>query len=367
MKILHLLPPGFGGVDAYVFNHYKYMDWNQFRFDFMTTYAGFQDAPQYKKYPHTVNILPLAGGKKQDDFICTVRTILENQYDAVHLHTSFWTGTLIEEIAKDMGVPRVIVHAHSSYAEEKNDEKRRRFLERHEAIKQSFEVDLATDYWACSRKAADWLFGEQISRERIIIMKNAIEVDKYRFNSQTRASVREKLGIGDAVVLGTVGRIAYSKNHSFLVDMFAEFYKTHHNAKLLIIGDGELREELQAQICDKHLEEAVLLLGWVTDVEYYLQAMDCFLLPSRFEGLGIAAVEAVASGLPCIVSEHLPEELASIPNIQYVPLHIEDWISATSTTLENRPERTRGVDAVRTAGYDVRQQAKVLERIYKAQ
>ena len=365
MKILHLLPPGFGGVDAYVFSHYKYMDWNRFRFDFMTTYAGFQDAPQYRQYPHTVNILPLAGAKKTDEFIRTVRTILENQYDAVHLHTSFWTGTLIEEVAKDMGVPRVIIHAHSSYADEKSKEKRQYILERHEEIKRSFEADLATDYWACSQKAADWLFGKQISRERIVIMKNAIEVERFRFDQQKRDSVRKKLGLENFLVLGTAGRLTYQKNHSFLIEVFTDFVKKYPSARLVIIGDGELRKDIEDQITYMGLKDSVLLLGWQTNVEDYLQAMDIFLLPSRFEGLGIAVVEAVASGLPCIVSDHLPEELAFIPDIQYVPLHVEDWISATGSALENRSERNSGVDVVRAAGYDVRQQAEVLERMYE--
>ena len=353
-------------MDAYVFNHYQYMDWSRFRFDFMTTSVGFRDAPQYRKYPHTVNILPVAGAENRVSLIQTVQKILQKKYDALHLHTSFWTGTLIEEIAKDMGVPKVIVHAHSSYAEEKNDEKRQRILERHEAVKQSFKVDLATDYWACSQKAADWLFGRQIPRERIAIMQNAIEVDKYRFDPQLRASVREKLGLGDAVVLGTVGRITYSKNHSFLVDMFAEFYKAHHNAKLLIIGDGELREELQAQICEKHLEGAVLLSGWTTDVKCYLQAMDCFLLPSRFEGFPISVLEAVTAGLPCVVSENITDEIIFSERIRQIPLSIPTWIITTEAMLKSQFDRSGGADIVHAAGYDVRLQAKVLERMYEA-
>ena len=232
-----------------------------------------------------------------------MKRVLSNQYNIFHIHTSYWTGFLLEELAKQAGIKKVIVHAHASFVDEADPQKRKPLLERHEEIKRDFPPDLATDFWACSQLAADWLFGAQIPKSKIRIMKNAIEVERFRFDEARREALRHELGLDGALVLGTAGRFAYSKNYDFLLDVFAGFYRKNPRARLLLLGDGELREDLERQIRENRLEDAVLLLGWRTNMEAYFQAMDLFLLPSRFEGLGIAAVEAVASGLPCIVSD----------------------------------------------------------------
>ena len=320
IRILHLTPPGFGGIDSYIFGHYRHMDQQRFRFDFMTQNLELENAEQYQDFSYRVWTLPVTAAQDRSGFIKRVRKILQEGYDVLHLHTSYWTGFLLEELAKEAGIPKVILHAHSTAVDENDPEKRLALSRRHEEIKRAFSPDLATDYWACSRLAADWLFGPQIPRDRISIIKNAIDVEKYRFNMQKRSKIRDQLNLGDAFVLGTIGRLSYLKNHSFLVDLFSRFHQKYPHTKLLIVGDGELRGDLSRQILDKNLERDVLLLGWKNDVENYLQAMDVFLLPSRFEGLGIAAVEAAASGLPCIVSDQVPEEVALVGNIWHEQL-----------------------------------------------
>ena len=367
MKILHLVPPGFGGVDVYIFSHYKYMDQKKFQFDFLTRNPDLKDAAQYADFPYGVRQFPYTAQQDLNGFVKKIRSILEDGYDALHLHTSFWTGTMLEELAKNAGIRKVIVHSHSTYIEEADKEKRRFLLRQHEEIKARFSPDLATDFWACSAKAGDWLFGPQIPREKIRIIKNAIETERYQYSEEKRKSVRMKLGIENSLVLGAVGRLEFSKNYMFLIRFFAEFYKKHKNAKLLIVGDGRLQGEIEAKIREEHLETAVFLLGWKTNVADYLQAMDCFLLPSRFEGLGMAALEACAAGLPCLVSDQLPEEIEISCRVQRIPLECSKWMAAMEQVAEEEPfDRRQGVEIVRTAGYDVRQQAKVLESMYRS-
>ena len=365
MKILHLVPPGLGGVDAYVFSHYKYMDQGKFRFDFLTRNPDLKDAAQYTGFSYGVRRFPHTAAEDPGGFERQIRGILKDGYDVLHLHTSYWTGIMLEKIAKDVGIRKVIVHSHSTSVEESDVERRRYLFQRHEEIKRGLSVNLATDYWACSQKAADWLFGDRIPKEQIKIMKNAVELERYAFNLSTRIRIRRELGIEDSLVLGTVGRISYSKNHTFLVDVFAEFYKRHPNAKLLVIGDGDLREALEEQIRENRLEKAVLLLGWRTNIEDYLQSMDCFLLPSRFEGLGIAVIEAAVSGLSCIVSEQLPEEIEISEHIHKIPLECSLWVSEVEEIMETPIDRQCGVEVARNAGYDIKQQAKILERMYQ--
>lgn len=366
IRVLHLTPPGFGGIDSYIFSHYRHMDQERFRFDFMTQDPRLENAEQYRDFSYRVWTLPATAAQDRNGFIKRVQEILQEGYDILHLHTSYWTGFLLEELAKEAGIRRVILHAHSTAVDERNPEKRLALSRRHEEIKRAFSPELATDYWACSREAADWLFGPQIPREKIRIMKNAIETERFRFDPQKRKALRQEFRIEeDTLVLGTAGRLSYSKNPGFLVDAFAAFYRNHPNSRLLVLGNGELRKDLEDQIRKSGLEDAVLLLGWKTNVEDYLQAMDIFLLPSRFEGLGIAAVEAAASGLPCLVSDQVPKDVAFTENVRHIPLDIPAWTAALEKVSQLHIDRQDGAEAVQAAGYDIRHQAKLLETLYE--
>lgn len=364
-KVLHLTPPGFGGIDSYIFSHYRHMDQGRVQFEFLTQNTGLQNAKQYGGFSYKVWLLPATAAKDRDGFVRNVQNVLRNGYDVLHLHTSYWTGFLIEEIAKAAGVRRIIVHSHSTFIDENDPEKRSALLRQHEALKKDFPPDLATDYWACSRRAADWLFGEQIPKGRVKIMKNAIELGRFAFNPEKRTALRAALGLENTLVLGTAGRLTFQKNPAFLIKVFQEFRKDHPNTKLIIVGDGELRGALERQIRERGLSNDVLLLGWRTNVEDYLQAMDCFLLPSRFEGLGIAIMEAAAAGLPCIASEQVPEDVEIAPNIYRVPLKASAWLKQLRDAVQTPSSRYNGTAIVRAAGYDVKEQAKVLEDMYR--
>lgn len=365
IRVLQLVSPIFGGIESYVFSHYQFMDREKFHFDFLTRNKELESAEQYRQFHYGVHLLRKTAEQDRALFARQMRELFSSGYDVLHLNTSFWTGFLLEELAKEAGIRKVIVHSHASFIDESDDEKRAQLLRRHEEVKRAFTPDLATDFWACSWKAADWLFGPQISRDQIRIMKNAIEIEKYQFDSRKRERVRDELGVGDAVVLGTAGRLAYSKNQSFLIDVFANFYRSHPNSRLMILGDGELRGELEEQIRKSGLENAVVLLGWRNNAEDYLQAMDIFLLPSRFEALGIAVVEAAAAGLPCLVSDQAPKEVAFTEHVRHLPLEIPAWTAALEEASQLRFDRRDGAGAVRAAGYDIKRQAKVLEALYE--
>lgn len=365
MKILHLASPKLGGIEAYIFNHYKYMNQEEFQFDFMTQNADLQNADEYRDFQFNVKLLPTTAAKDPESFANRVREILLEGYDVLHLHTCYWTGFRIEEIAKEVGIKRVIVHSHSTFIDEPNPEKRQMLFAHHEEVKKDFSQDLATDFWACSAKAADWLFGPQIPGNQIRIMKNAIEVERFRFNPQKRKQIRTELGLQGNFVLGTVGRLTFSKNQEFLIDLLFELRKTCQNAKLIIIGDGELRQALERQTYERDLKDAVLLPGWKTNVEDYLSAMDMFLLPSRFEGNPISLIESTASGLPAVIATTVTEEAILTKSVQQIPADIAQWNLAITHLANAKSNREDGIETVRNAGYDVNQQAKVLEAMYR--
>lgn len=365
VKVLQLVSPDFGGIEAFVFNYYKYMDRTKFQFDFLTQNPALEGAEQYRDFRYKVHLLRTTAGQNRERFIQRIREILESGYDVLHLNNCFWTGFLLEELAKEAGIRKVIVHSHSSFIDEPDDEKRAQLLRRHEEIKRAFPPELATDYWACSQVAADWLFGPQIPRDKIRLMKNAIEIERFRFDPQKRERVRDGMGLENALVLGTAGRLAYQKNQAFLIDVFAEFHRRRPNSKLLLVGDGELRGELEMQIAGRGLEKDVLLLGWRTNVEDYLQAMDVFLLPSQFEGNPISLIEAAAVGLPAVIADTITEEAVITSTVYREPLDVTAWISALEEASQLHIDRRDGAGAVRAAGYDIKRQAKVLEALYE--
>lgn len=364
VKVLHLSSPGFGGVDSYIFSHYKFMDRKHFQFDFLTQNRELESAEQYKEFQYKVKLLP-APGQSKDVFVKKVREALEEGYDVLHLHTGYWKGIELEQIAKEMRVPKVIVHSHCFLIDVADPEERKALSLRHEKIKSAFPADLATDFWACSKEAADWLFGPQIPKDKIRLMKNAIELERFQFDQGKRDYIRAELDLQNSFVLGTVGRLSYQKNSEFLIELFEKFHQKHRNSKLIFVGDGELRPDLERRIQEKNLMDSVLVLGWKINVEDYLQAMDCFLLPSRFEALGIAVLEAVAAGLQCAVSDQTSEELEFTDRIRRIPLEVSAWISALEE-LERLPsDRHTGTEILRVAGYDIKQQAKILEDLYQ--
>lgn len=365
MKILHLASPGIGGVETYIFSHYKFMDQEKFQFDFLTQNRALEHAEQFKDFQYKVRLLPGTAAQNRELFISTARDILADGYDVLHLHTCYWTGFLLEELAKEAGIRKVIVHSHSNFVDDAYPEKGKFLFDRHEAIKKEFSKDMATDFWACSTEAADWLFGPQIPRNEIRLMKNAIELEHFQFDQKKREHIRDELNLQNSLVLGTVGRISHAKNPEFLIALFEKFHQKHRNSKLIIVGDGELRPDLERRIREKNLSDSVLLLGWQIHVEDYLQAMDLFLMPSRYEGLGIVALEAAASGLQCAVSDQVPEELESIDHIRRVPLEVSAWISALEELEQLPSDRRAGTEILRAAGYDVKQQAKILGELYQ--
>ena len=367
IKVLHLLTPGFGGIDAYVFSHYKYMDQAKFQFDFLTRNRMLECAEQYQGCHYKVHLLPTTADLDREQFVQCVKEAISNPYDVFHIHTSFWTGFLLEELAKEAGIKKVIVHAHSTFIDESDPQKRDQLMRQHREIKEVFSPELATDFWACSRLAAEWLFGPRISRKEIRIMKNAIELERFRFDQITRNMVRAELGFDqNTIVLGTAGRMAFQKNHAFLIDMFSEFHKKHPESKLIILGGGELQIDIERQIQDNNLEQDVFLLGWRTDIENYLSAMDVFVLPSKFEGFPVSLVEAAASGLPCVISDQISSEAVFMENIWRIPLSVPVWKGVLEEAIQIHIDRQMAIDIVRENGFDVKRQAKELELLYEA-
>lgn len=366
MKILHMTPVDVSnGVYHYIFSHMRHMDMQKFQFSFLT--RGEQELKQtkeYKRYGFPVYRLHHTQRDGRQAMAGEIREILRQGFDLIHLHTSSWRGFLIEEVAMETGMKRVVVHSHSTGIDASDSALREQLAKENDAYRRQFTMDYATDVCACSHRAADWLFGPQIPRERIRILPNAVDVGRYRFDVEKRERIRRDLHLEKRTVVGNIGRYSYSKNQEFLIRAFARAHEKNRELFLLFLGEGELLEEMEALAERLGVADSMCCLGWQENVEDYLQGMDLFCLPSRFEGLPISVVEAQAAGLECLVSDRVTEEVKITGLVSFLPL--EEGLWAEKIAGCGMDARRRGWDMeIADAGYDIRAAAKRLEEFYE--
>jgi len=221
----------------------------------------------------------------------------------------------------------------------------------------------ATDLFACSELAGKVTFGEKNFK----VIRNAIDIEKFRFNETYRSEIRNELGLKDEFVLGHAGRFTYQKNHEFLIEVFAKVKEKEPFAKLLLAGDAvedmSFMENAKKQVEDLGLTDSVYFLGMRNDAHKLFSAMDVFLLPSRFEGLPLVGIESQAAGLPSIFSDVVTKELSVTPVSIFLPLDDED-VWADEILKFRRKERRDYSDLIREAGYSVEDEAGKVERFF---
>jgi glycosyltransferase EpsF len=219
--------------------------------------------------------------------------------------------------AKQAGVPVRIAHSHSTLGK---GEFKRNIMK---TLLRPFSRLYPTLLLACSEHAGRWLFGDKaFDKGRVKVMRNAIDVNCFRFNLQIRERVRKDLGISEKLVIGHAGRFVSVKNHLFLFDIFKEVHSQRQDSVLLLVGDGELRTAAEERVKQYGLSDCVLFLGLRDDVHELYQAMDVFVLPSLYEGLPVVGVEAQCAGLPCLFSNRFTKETISGRLSEMVPLEI---------------------------------------------
>lgn len=358
-----------GGSTQLILQWWKYIDRNRFHFDFVTMSKTLDFADKLEAEGSKVFYISCYAEDNEKKFTNEMRKILlEGDYDVVHLHTKFWKSFIVERLAKETGVRKIIVHAHNTGIDTSDEKKREGELEQHNTLLKKLTADIATDYWTCSKMAANFLFGNQIPENRVTLIKNAIELSRYGYNPKVRQEYRNKFGITDEFVIGNVGRLVYQKNQEFLIDVFYElFYKDNFNKefKLLLVGSGDREDEYKEIVKNRGLEDKVIFVGQRTDVPGLLQAMDIFCLPSRFEGLGIVLIEAQASGLPCITSDIVPKD--AIINDNVVQVSLDKYLWKKKILEYGKKEYSRKDERQKLAayGYDIEKQIKQIEDEYE--
>lgn len=344
-----------GGVETVVTNYYRYIDKSKVQFDFFY-FEDSTDEPEQDLIDMGARFYCLPSIKRTGAYVKKLRTILrENHYSIVHAHLN--TLSLIPlYCAWKENVPIRIAHNHSVPAGMEPRNVLKHFL-------RMFSKTFATDYAACSEKAGRWLFGNKaFDQGKVMIFANAIDFDRFHKDPKVRKDMRIRYHIGPkTIVVGHVGRFTYAKNHEFLIDLFEQFHKETPDSILLLAGDGELRTQIENRIRSHNLSSCTILTGEVQNVEDYLNIMDIFVMPSRYEGLGMAAVEAQACLVPVIVSDAVPKSAAITDEMVFLPLSdsISHWILAMNTSIQEEIHFN-----ARKEIYDIHSACRIMETWY---
>ncbi|NTW72546.1 MAG: glycosyltransferase family 1 protein [Eubacteriaceae bacterium] len=216
---------------------------------------------------------------------------------------------------------------------------------------------------ANSEFSGKWLYGEN-DMDKCKILRNAIDLDKFHYDLELRQTIRDEYGWEGKFVIGHIGRYQYQKNHEFLVDIFFEVHKNDETAVLILIGYGELKNHIFEKIEKLGLKDHVVDLGGREDIAQFYNSMDCFVLPSFYEGLPVVGIEAQATGLPCVMSTEVTRETKIIDNFEFIGLEesAETW--AKKILEMKNVVRKHQEEQVTASGYNIKKEAYLLEEYY---
>lgn len=363
IRVLHVIGiMNRGGAETMIMNLYRNIDRSKVQFDFVEN-EGNEAAFDAEIYALGGRIFhcPRYTGKNHFSYVKWWNNFFAkhaNEYRIVHGHIGS-TAAIYLSVAKKYGL-FTIAHSHNARTQ----------LNLKEIIYAAYAYPvrfIADQCFACSRAAGVSRYGQKIGNdsERCIVFHNAIDTRQFRFDPSERNAMRTRLRVNDRIVIGHVGRFDRQKNHSFLLRIFQNIVLKAPNAVLLLVGDGTLRENIETYISDHGLSENVILTGIQSNVAPYYQAMDIFVFPSLSEGLPVTLVEAQASGLPCVISDHVPRESIITDGLVTVQ-NLDDSAGTWAKHILARigTARTDHSAEVAAHGYDISETAKWLEEFY---
>ena len=208
---------------------------------------------------------------------------------------------------------------------------------------------------APSKLAAEYTFGKkEVKKGNVYFLKNAVDLEKYKFSLAGRLNVRNELGIDDTqIVIGHIGRFNYQKNHMFLLEIFSEIIKEKKNAVLLLVGEGEKKQEISEKAKKMNIYNNIIFTGIRSDIPELLSAMDVFVFPSFFEGMPNTIIEAQAVGIPCVLADTITKEAEITDLLEYVSLDdtAKEWKNKVIKAIKREKQDTKKL--MYQKGYDI--------------
>ncbi|WP_202107644.1 glycosyltransferase [Succinivibrio dextrinosolvens] len=349
-----------GGKKNLVMEYYRHIDRTVVQFDFICD-SDSQAIPEdeIKCLGGRVYLIP----PYQNIFAnmaALKRLFKENKYIIVHS----WNSTMnlfSLKVAKDVGIPIRI--SESLSMAHKDDWKT--IIKR---ILLPFSKLYATHYMSCGELCGRWQFGNKLfDSGKVDVFKTVIDTDFNKYDPVVRKRTRAQFGWENNIVIGHIGRFTRQKNSVFLIDIFASISKKEPKAVMCLIGDGELKEEMFRKINKMKLSEKIFYLGRREDIQQFYNAMDCFVLPSLYEGLPVVGLEAESCGLPMFFSSEITKEANACELGHFIPLSASSEIWADEilkACKDNMPYRKSHDNEVSNAGFDSKIEAIRLQEYY---
>ncbi len=335
-----------GGVERVVMEYYAHLDHTRYQYDFYLQ-EGSARIPQIEisRFGGRVFLLPkITKLFKYQKML--YKYLKDGNYNVMHVNLTTLAFFALR-VGYKANIPVRISHSHTT-------------SNRREGLKFFIKQLLrplsnlyVTDRFACSNHAGKWLFGKrQVKKGNVTLINNGVDVESFKFDKKVREETRKRLGLEKNYVIGNIGRLVSQKNQKFLIDVFYLCQQQTANARLVIVGEGELEHKLKRRVEKLKIEDKVLFLGPRSDIPKLMQAFDCFALPSIYEGLVIVGVEAQASGLPCVCSKNVAPETKLSDSMCFVSIRNKtEWVNR----LLNPPitERENAYKTIRDNGYDI--------------
>lgn len=352
-----------GGVESVVMNYYRFVDKNMIQFDFIidedskhiptkeiNAFGGrIYEVPPYQKLPQYLRALK--------------KIFNENDYQIVHSHINALSVFPLY-VAKKSGIPVRIAHSHSTASK---GEYKKNIVKN--ALR-PFSRLYPTHFFAPTVHAGEWLFGKKIaSSHQLIILNNAIDTDRFNLDSNIREKMRSQYEYSDSdFVIGTVGRFVWQKNHEFLLKVFKKTNELLPQTKLVLVGEGPLKNELELLANELGISNSVKFIKNSEKIEDMYQMFDYFVFPSNYEGLGIVAIESQIMGLPTLCSQNVPQEVGLTDLCDFLELDAgaTQWAEYLRNSIVNLKEDSRNSrkKEIQLNNYDIRYEAGKLANMY---
>ena len=348
----------YGGSQTMIVNLFEKIDRNKVQFDFII------DHDEHNEYRERIEalggkiyVMPSFTGTNINQVKKAWNDLFNNhpEYSILHSHSRSYASIYLP-IAKKHGL-KTIIHSHNT-----SNGKGLKAM-----VKNMLQYPLryiADYYFACSKDAGKWLFGDDItSRDNFYVLNNAIDVDKFKYNPYIRNKYRKEFKLNDEKVFIQVGSFSKQKNHLFSISLFSKIIEIYPDAKLYFVGLGDLYEQIKKQIEDYHLEDSIILLGSRNDVYNLLQMADYYLMPSTYEGLSVAAIEAQTSGIECLLSDMVSSDVKICDSCYLISLDEELWLKQISNDYQRNKDAYKNTI---NAGFDINTTASWLVDFYQS-
>lgn len=350
------------GAETLLMNIYRNINRDKFEFHFITHYKEKSDyEDEIIKLGGKVIYIDRPKIKNLPKYSKDFRALVENYgpYNAIHSHMQLFNGIVLRE-AKKNNIEVRISHAHLNGDYNKST----LFRKIYERYSMNM-IDKYSNYkMSCSYDSGKYLYNS----EQFMLLNNAIDINLFNLEKK-EYFIHEELGLERNIKFITnIARFVDAKNHDFIIEIFDKVMKTDNSYRLLLVGEGELKEKIINKCKEKGIEKYVYFLGIRSDINKILASTDVFLMPSILEGLPVVLVEAQAAGIPCIVSNNIPSQCdLGLKSVKFLDLtlDISKWVEAILNCKRSNIDFKIRREKIINNGYDLDNNVEILSKIYE--